>query len=65
VQKRDAESSWLGAEALPSDLAEINRVYLATQGAAVQVQGSALASRPRKWAAAAMRWLKRPFASRS
>jgi hypothetical protein len=57
VQNRKTDLSWLGAEALPGDLAEINRVYAARHTGAGRYQGTAKPP-PRGFVAAARRWLK-------
>jgi hypothetical protein len=61
---REPEASWLGAEAIPGDLAEINRLSLATKAAAAQRRGPRQAPRRPGLIASAVRWLKTPHSPR-
>lgn len=56
--------SWLGAEALPGDLAEINRVHLAVHDVEARRRKPASTLKRRGLIAIAMRWLKNPSRSR-
>jgi hypothetical protein len=57
-QRTSAESYWLGAEALPGGLAEINRVNQAWLDAAVRHQRFVKQLRQRGFAATAIHWTK-------
>jgi len=57
VLNRSADLSWLGAETLPGDLAEINRVHQAWLDAAARNQRLATGSPRRGLAATAIRWM--------
>jgi hypothetical protein len=62
---RKINLSWLGAEALPGDLAEINRVHQAWLNAAAQHQRYTKELRQRGFGATAINWMKkRPPPSR-
>lgn len=56
--RRRADVSWLGAEALPGDLAEINRVNQAWLDATARNQRYVDAPRRRGLASIAMHWAK-------
>lgn len=58
MQGKETDFSWLGAEALPGDLAEINRVYEAMHDGAAGLQKSTKILRPRGLIFIAVRWLK-------
>jgi hypothetical protein len=58
VSSGKTDVSWLGAEALPGDLAEINRVYQTMQEVAARRQKSPRTVARRGLLAIAMRWLK-------
>lgn len=57
--KRNPDLSWLGAEALPGDLAEIIRVHRASDRAGGSVRRTDLRPQRRGWLATAMRWIHR------
>lgn len=54
---RRVELSWLGAEALPGDLAGINRVYQAWLDAAARHEQIVREIQRRECAATAVRWM--------
>jgi hypothetical protein len=56
--RRHTDLSWLGAEALPGDLAEINRVNQAWLDAAARDQRFVKEPRQRGLASIAIRWAK-------
>lgn len=57
--KRNPDLSWLGAEALPGDLAEIVRVHRASARAGGSARRMDLRPQRRGWFATAMRWIQR------
>ncbi|MBI3372006.1 MAG: hypothetical protein HY017_09660 [Betaproteobacteria bacterium] len=64
MSDQDEDLSWLGAEALPGDLAEINRVNQAKDFAAARHQRSGEGrAESRHSVASAMRWLQTCWSS--
>jgi hypothetical protein len=58
VADRKADLSWLGAEALPGDLAGINRVHDARRSGTSRLRAPARPSISRGVISSAWRWLK-------
>lgn len=60
--RRHMDLSWLGAEALPGDLAEINRVNQAWLDAAARNERHVKAPRQRGFASIVLHWAKQRVA---